>query len=176
MNRACRGQAAQPTDVEVWGGLVALLVFKTSVGLNKVPGGFDSHPPPPLSPIRPRNMFNRVPQPPVNRSLRAREGHDFWSGFVVALAGAALLFCGARHLTNVDTVDGNTAWESQLVKAFSSGGLQYPDQIAPPPPPKLEGVANPGEALDRWAKQRAAFRPPTWKIRVDAGAVTPCPT
>jgi uncharacterized protein YdhG (YjbR/CyaY superfamily) len=29
---------------------VALLVFKTSVGFNKVPGGFDSHPPPP-SPI-----------------------------------------------------------------------------------------------------------------------------
>ena len=35
--------------MEVWGGLVALLVFKTSVGLNKVPGGFDSHPPPPNS-------------------------------------------------------------------------------------------------------------------------------
>jgi len=26
---------------------LALLVFKTSVGLNKVPGGFDSHAPPP---------------------------------------------------------------------------------------------------------------------------------
>ncbi len=34
--------------LEVWGDLVALLVFKTSVGLNKVPGGFDSHPPPPI--------------------------------------------------------------------------------------------------------------------------------
>ena len=32
--------------MEVSGGLVALLVFKTSVGLNKVPGGFDSHSPP----------------------------------------------------------------------------------------------------------------------------------
>ena len=31
---------------EVSGGLVAPLVFKTSVGLNKVPGGFDSHSPP----------------------------------------------------------------------------------------------------------------------------------
>jgi hypothetical protein len=28
--------------------LVPALVFKTSVGLNKVPGGFDSHPPPPI--------------------------------------------------------------------------------------------------------------------------------
>ena len=25
-----------------------VMVFKTSVGFNKVPGGFDSHPPPPL--------------------------------------------------------------------------------------------------------------------------------
>ncbi len=33
-------------NLEVNGGLVAPLVFKTSVGLNKVPGGFDSHSPP----------------------------------------------------------------------------------------------------------------------------------
>ena len=121
-------------------------------------------------------MFKRVPQPPVDRTLRAREGHDFWSGIVVALAGAVVVFCGARHLTNVDTVDGNTAWETQLVKAFSSGGLQYPDQAAPPPPPKLDELANPGEALDRWAKQQAKVQPPAWKIRVDLGAKTPCPT
>jgi hypothetical protein len=31
---------------EVTGDLVAPLVFKTSVGLDKVPGGFDSHSPP----------------------------------------------------------------------------------------------------------------------------------
>ena len=32
--------------MEATGSLVAPLVFKTSVGLNKVPGGFDSHSPP----------------------------------------------------------------------------------------------------------------------------------
>ena len=32
--------------MEVSGDLVALLVFKTSAGLKKVPGGFASHPPP----------------------------------------------------------------------------------------------------------------------------------
>ena len=32
---------------------------------------------------------------------------------------------------------GGTASEIQLVKAFSFGGLQYADQMAPPPPPKL---------------------------------------
>ena len=121
-------------------------------------------------------MFKRIPQPPVNRSLRAREGHDFWGGLVVALTGAALLFCGARHLTNVDTVDGGTAWESQLVKAFSSSGLQYAADVQPPPPPRLDNVPNAAEALDRWAKAKAAFQPPTWKIRVDTAAKTPCPT
>ena len=121
-------------------------------------------------------MFKRVPQPPVERALRPRERHDFLPGFVVALAGAVLAFCGARHLTQVDTTDGDTAWETQLVKAFSCGGLQYADQLAPPPPPKLEGLSNPGEALDRWAKQQAAVLSPAWKIRVDTGAKTPCPT
>ena len=37
--------------MEVSGSLVAPLVFKTSVGLNKVPGGFDSHSPPLNPPI-----------------------------------------------------------------------------------------------------------------------------
>lgn len=130
----------------------------------------------PVSPDPLFSMFKRVPQPPVNRALRAREGHDFWPGFVAALAGAVVVFCGARHLTNVDTVEGSTAWETQLVKAFASSGLQYPDQVAPAPPPKLDNVANPGEALDRWAKQQAGFKPPTWKVRVDTSAKTPCPT
>jgi hypothetical protein len=121
-------------------------------------------------------MFKRVPQLPVNPALRAQERHDFWPGFAVALAGLVLAFGGARHLTTVDTADGNTAWETQLVRAFAAGGLQYPDQIPPPPPPKLDGLANPGEALDRWAKQQAHAQPPAWKIRVDLGAKTPCPT
>jgi hypothetical protein len=112
----------------------------------------------------------------MNPASRALERHDFWPGFVAAVAGAVVVFCGARHLTNVDTVDGNTARETQLVKAFSSGGLQYPDQVAPPPPPDFNASANPAEALERWAKQQANTRPPTWKVRVNAAAATPCPT
>jgi len=120
--------------------------------------------------------MRRIPQPPVNPALRARERHDFWPGFVAALAGAVVVFCGARHLTGVDTVDGNTAWETQLIMAFSSGGVQYADQQAPPPPPNFNDTANPAEALDRWAKQQANAAPPTWKVRVDTAAATPCPT
>jgi hypothetical protein len=120
--------------------------------------------------------MHRVPQPPVNAALRPLERHDFWPGFVVTLTGLVVLLCGARHLTNVDTADGSTAWETQLVKAFSSGGLQYADQQVPPPPPNLEGVANPAEALDRWAKEQANRQPTAWKIRVDIGAKAACPT
>lgn len=108
--------------------------------------------------------------------MRAQEHHDFWPGFIAALAGVAVAFCGVRHLTNVDTVDGSTAWETQLIKAFSSGGVQYADQQAPPPPPDFSAAANPAEALDRWAKQQATVQPPTWKVRVEVGAQTPCPT
>ena len=121
-------------------------------------------------------MFKRVPQPPVNPALRAQEHHDFWPGFIAALAGVIVVFSGARHLTNVDTADGGTAWETQLVKAFSSGGMQYASKVSPPAPPKLDDPAAEAEALERWSKQQAAWQPPTWKIRVDTSAKTPCPT
>ena len=121
-------------------------------------------------------MNKRVPQPPVNPALRAVEAHDFWPGLVVALAGALVLFCGAWHLTTVDTVEGSTASETQLMKAFSSGGLQFANQIPPSPLPNFKDMANPAEALDRWAREQARTQPPTWKVRVNPGAKTPCPT
>ena len=150
---------------------MALLVFKTMVGLNKVPGGFDSHPSPPIRTL-PGLTMRRVPQPPISPASRAQERHDFWPGFIAALIGIILAFCGARHLTAVDTVDGATASEIQLVKAFTFDGLQYPDQVAPPPPPK----GNDPEALERWARQTRNTEAPTWKVRVDTAAKTPCPT
>jgi hypothetical protein len=112
----------------------------------------------------------------MNPATRALERHDFWPGLVVTVAGLALAVCGARHLTGIDTVDGDTAWETQLVKAFSSGGVQYASQQPPPPPPNLDDVANPDEALARWAREQADQVPPAWKIRVDLGAQAACPT
>ena len=122
------------------------------------------------------NMLQHISQPPINPALRNPERHYFWPGFVAVVAGVVLTVCGARHLTTVDTIDGSSASEIQLVKAFSSGGLQYPEQVPPPPPPKPDGSANSAEALDRWARQQANTPPPAWKVRVDASAKTPCPT
>jgi hypothetical protein len=121
-------------------------------------------------------MLKRVPQPPVNPASRALEHHEFWPAFVVAVIGLVVLVCGARRMTNVDTTDGGIASEAQLMKAFSSGGLQFADELPPPAPPKFNNSANPAEALERWARQQAATSPPAWKIRVNAGATTPCPT
>ena len=122
-------------------------------------------------------MFNRVPQPPVNPARRDVEHHDFWPGSIMTLIGIVLVLGGAQHLTSVDTVEGSTASEVQLMKAFSSGGLQYPDQQPlPPPPVKPDDAALRAEVLERWARDQARATTPTWKVRVDTGAKTPCPT
>ena len=114
----------------------------------------------------------RVPQPPLNPALRDLEHRDFWPCFIAALIGLILAFCGARHLTGVDTVDGGSAWETQLIKALAFDGLQYADKLSPPPPPPGDDP----DAFERWATQNRDTQPPTWKVRVDTAANTPCPT
>jgi len=97
----------------------------------------------------------------------------------VAIIAIALLLCGARHLTGIETTDGGNAWETQLVKAYSSSGLKFPDLTPPPPPPPPARDADPAAAaaaLDRWQRQTAQAVPPSWKVRVDTAAAAPCPT
>jgi hypothetical protein len=116
--------------------------------------------------------MRRVAQPPVVASQRDLERHDFWPGFVATLIGVVLVFCGGRHLTDVDTVQGGNAWETQLVKAFAFGGLQFADRLAPAPPPRGDDP----EAMERWARENRDTEAPTWRVRVDTAAKTPCPT
>jgi hypothetical protein len=119
-------------------------------------------------------MRNRVEQPPVNPFARDTERHEFWPGFVLALIGLLVVVCGARHLTEVETLNGNTAWETQLVRAFSSGGLQY-GNAAP-----LPGAEEPIEPAIREpptaSSQRSVASGGRWKVRVNTDAKTPCPT
>jgi hypothetical protein len=58
------------------------------------------------------------------------------------------------------------------MRAFSTGGLQYADRVAPPPPPRGDDPI----AMERWARQRASATQAAWKVRIDTEAKTPCPT
>jgi hypothetical protein len=116
----------------------------------------------------------RVAQPPVQPFLRDTERHDFWTGFSLALIAGIVLLCGARHVTGLETQDGNSAWELQLVRAFTSGGLEFAE---PAPPPDPASIADPDEAaaaMDRAARAEAMSLKA--RYRVNTGAATPCPT
>ena len=45
--------------------------------------------------------MRRVPQPPLDPALRDSERHDFWPGFIAALVGIILLFCGAVYALTI---------------------------------------------------------------------------
>lgn len=120
--------------------------------------------------------MQRRPQPPVRPAERDREQHDFWPAFIVVVIAGILLFVGATRLTALATVDGETAREIQLIKAFSSGGLKYETGDKPPPQPIPGDPGATAAALDRWAREQEARRHQLAKVLVDTGASTPCPT
>jgi hypothetical protein len=119
-------------------------------------------------------MFRRIPQPPVNAAARDPEKTEFWPGFVVTVVGLVLLICGASRLTALPTVDGETAREVQLIKAFSSGGVVF-KKPSETPPPQMDDPAAAAEALDRWARENEA-NSRIVQVLIDTGAKTPCPT
>ncbi len=121
-----------------------------------------------------RKRHQRVPQPPVQASLRSPERHDFWPGAILAVVAAVLLFCGVRHVTGVETTDGESAREHELVKAFARSGLQLAPPPRPPDPASYEDPAAAAAALERFAREESSR--PRLKYRVNTGAVDPCPT
>ena len=117
--------------------------------------------------------MQRVPQPPVNPALRDVERHDFWPGFVAALIGIILMFCGARHLTG----GGYGGWRQRLGNPVDQSLCLRRPAICRSRwrrPRRREGMtprrsnAGPGRT--------ATTEAPTWKVRVDTAAKTPCPT
>jgi len=121
-------------------------------------------------------MRQRVVQPPINPQQRDREHHDFWLGFVLALIGGVVCFCGLQNVTSVETTEGESASELQLVKAFSCGGLELTDLAAPPRLDEQGDSAANAEAMERWERNAARAGPNRWKLRVNTGASAPCPT
>ena len=119
-------------------------------------------------------MAGRVQQPPVNPLLRPTEDRDFWLGTLLALVAAALLVVGARHVTSVNTTDGDSAREPQLVKAFTCGGLQAKTSVTVPDLSTFDDPNAAAVALERMARQRETAFPITY--HVNTGAADPCPT
>jgi hypothetical protein len=120
-------------------------------------------------------MRARIPQPPIQPGLRDAERHEFWVGFIVSVLALLLLLVGATHLTGVDTTEGNSARETQLIKAFSSGGLQQVDRNPPPRPPDPNDPSS-FAAHEEQSQRALAAKGPRWKVLVNLGASTPCPT
>jgi hypothetical protein len=119
-------------------------------------------------------MRKRVPQPPVNPIRRDPERHDFWLGCFLTIVAGSFVIWGAVHTTAVDTTDGNSAREFQLVKSFTCGGLKAEAAVKPPDPTQYSDPATLAEALERMAREEA--RSPRLKYRVNVGAASPCPT
>jgi len=120
-------------------------------------------------------MRAKVTQPVIQPALRCPEHHDFWTGFVAAALAVLLLLTGAGHITGVETTEGNSARETQLIRAFSRGGIQRVETSSPPRPPDPDDPS--AMASYREQSQRAmASKGPRWKVLVNLGAATPCPT
>jgi|YNPBryantNP2012_1023418.scaffolds.fasta_scaffold11227_3 hypothetical protein len=121
-------------------------------------------------------MTRKISQPPINPGTRPTEQRDFWTGGVLTIVGLLVLIAGLRHLTGVETLDGSSAWETQLVKAFSTGGLRYAEATAAVLPTLPDNPADAVATLDR-ARKSSTERPHAiGRVRVDLGASTPCPT
>ena len=118
--------------------------------------------------------MKRVAQPPVNPALRDTEQRDFWPALILSVIAAALLFSGLKHITNVETLEGDAARELQLIKAFSSGGLEVANAVKVSDPAAFDDPAAAAAALEKFAKAEA--QPFRIKYRVNTGAADPCPT
>ncbi|MBM3878592.1 MAG: hypothetical protein FJ387_02580 [Verrucomicrobia bacterium] len=119
-------------------------------------------------------MRRTVPQPPVDPLLRDAERHDFWLGLGVALVAIILLLSGARHVTGIETEPGQSARETQLVRAFARGGLEFQEAVISLDPALFEDPSQAAAALDRAA--RIVELPLRDRYRVNLGAKDPCPT
>lgn len=119
-------------------------------------------------------MQQRVPQPPIQRSVRETERRDSSAGLALVLVGLALLCWGAIRVTGLDTLSGDDASERQLMKAFASGGLQISDPAALPPPSILNDPALAAAAFERMQERDRKQDKLTFKV--DTSAATPCPT
>lgn len=116
----------------------------------------------------------RIPQPPVVPESRDPEHHAFWPAFFLAVVAVALVLVGALKRTALPTQEEETARETQLIKAFARGGLEFAAARARLDPSALADPARAAAAMDQAA--RIADQPLRERYRVNTIATHPCPT
>ncbi|MCX8109008.1 MAG: hypothetical protein N3G20_09410 [Verrucomicrobiae bacterium] len=120
-------------------------------------------------------VSKNIGHPPEPKPDPAGQG-QFWAGGTIAIIGLFLIVVGLRHVTGVETLEGDFARETQLVRAFTTGGLKYDSQAAPAESPGQATPRRPG-AIPGYTDQANPPKPPrTGRVRVDPTALTPCPT
>jgi len=116
----------------------------------------------------------RVAQPPIDLEHRNSERHRFGPGFAVLLVALALVLYGSVRATGLPTQEDDPARETQLIKAFARGGLEFRTAHVRLDPASLADPTRAAAALDRAA--RVADLPLRERYRVNTSAVDPCPT
>jgi hypothetical protein len=107
-------------------------------------------------------------------ALRSVEARNFWPALLLTLVAAVLLSSGLRHVTTIETKDGDAARELQLIKSFSTGGLEVANAVTPPDPAAFDSPEAAAAALERYAEARR--QPFHIKYHVNTDAADPCPT
>ena len=120
--------------------------------------------------------MQRVPQPDIDPSARDRERRSSWPGLVLGVVGLLTGLFGLGRVTDVETVGGGLAIESEINMAFAHGGVRV---VTPKPGPAM----SPETGLPPWTGPLGLAGGPGMgeregklKLRVDAGATSPCPT
>jgi hypothetical protein len=118
--------------------------------------------------------MRRVAQPRMNRLSRPREEHGFWWGALVTGAGVLMLLFGWGRVTGVETLDEQTAREWEVNAAYAHGGVRRVEVVVTAPvglelPPWVERELGVAKVYARGRDGRPL-------VRIDVGAVDPCPT
>jgi hypothetical protein len=124
----------------------------------------------------PLTVMRRVPQPPMDKNARSTERRTAWPGLAIAVAGVLAGLAGFGRLTEVETVEGERAFESEIHLAFAHGGVE----VAQPEMPSIPS----GVGIPPW--ENPGFLPPPLPspsqgpaegpIRINLNATDPCPT
>ena len=114
----------------------------------------------------------KIPQPPIQPFNRDREVHSWYAGMILGVLGLLLAGYGFLRATDVETVQGGLARETEVNMALAHGGVKDADKAPPPLPPEMQNWTDPN--------QPPPPPPPILtgisRLRIDLSAKAACPT